>query len=64
MTDKEKLRRLKKDYKRLHGACFKIMDIYAKAPGWANPTPTTDLVWKMYQTALKAVAPAIPPEQC
>lgn len=59
----KELRRLKKDYKRLHEACFKIMSTYATAPGWANPTPTTKLVWKMYQTALKAVADAVPPQQ-
>lgn len=58
-----KQRRLERDYKRLHSACFKIMDLYATAPGMANPAPTTKLVWKMYQTALKGYVDAMPPEQ-
>jgi len=61
--DAEKLRRLKRDYKRLHKACFKILDQWSRAPGWANPDEPNPLSFKMYQTALKAVGDAIPPEQ-
>jgi hypothetical protein len=53
--DTKELRKLRRDYKRLHAAHMKIMDLYARAPGWANPKPTTKLVYGMYQTAKKAV---------
>lgn len=63
--DANDLRRLKRDYKRLHAACSKITDLYVKAPGGGtvNPIPTIGLVWKMYQAALKGIADAVPPRQ-
>lgn len=58
MMDAATLRRLKKDYKRLYRAQFRIMDVWAKA----KPV-NTNLEWKMYHIALESVADAIPPEQ-
>jgi hypothetical protein len=43
-------------------ALEKITKLYVDAPGWANPTPTTELIYKMYTTARDALA-ALPPAQ-
>lgn len=60
--EKQTMQELRSENKRMRSALFKIMDIYARAPGMtANPTPTTKLVWSMYQAALKAAAVSQPP---
>lgn len=59
----EKLSRLKRDYKRLHRACFKILEEWARAPGFAQPDDGNKLNWKIYQMAMKAIKDAMPPEQ-
>lgn len=51
---------LRIEHRRMRAALSKIMNLYATAPGMANPLPTTKLVYGMYTTALKAVA-QIPP---
>jgi hypothetical protein len=43
----------------LEKALREIKQAYVDAPGWAAPTPTSELVWKMYSIALAAI-PAIP----
>jgi hypothetical protein len=39
---------------RMRTALNGIRQAYVDAPGWANPTPTTELVHKMYSLALMA----------
>ena len=36
-------------------ALERITKLYVKAPGWASPTPTTQLVYGMYDVAKKAL---------
>lgn len=51
---------MRQEHRKMRAALFKVMDLYAKAPGHAAPIPTTKLVWGMYKTALKAFAEAAP----
>jgi len=59
-ADYKELLRLRGENRRMRQALFRIMDMYAKAPGWAAPTPTPKLVNSMYQVALKAASKCEP----
>lgn len=44
----------------LREALEKIARLYVEAPGFANPVPSSDLVWKMYSIARAALTSALP----
>lgn len=52
---RDKIAALKKENRRLRVALEKITKAYVRAPGWAAPIPTTNLVWKMYDAAKSAL---------
>lgn len=58
--DKAEISAMRREHRKMRAALSKIMELYAKAPGMASPTPTTKLVWAMYQAALKTFA-VMPP---
>ena len=45
-------------------ALEKIVKAYVEAPGWANPVPTTKLVYNMYEIARDALAAQSAVPQC